>query len=41
VTASLDIYGDLKPNYGLKINAANCEVTSVSENPGRRQHRIL
>jgi hypothetical protein len=32
LTASLDIYGDLKPNYGLKINAANCEVTSVSEN---------
>ena len=32
LTASLDIYGDLKPNYGLKINAANCEVISVRAN---------
>jgi stage II sporulation protein D len=32
LTASLDIYGDLKPNYGLKINSADCEVTSVVEN---------
>jgi len=29
LTASLDIYDDLKPNYGLRINAADCEVTSV------------
>ncbi len=32
LTAGLDIYDDLKPNYGLKINAANCEVTGVVEN---------
>ena len=32
LTASLDIYGDLKPNSGLEINAADCEVTSVREN---------
>jgi SpoIID/LytB domain protein len=32
LTASLDIYEDLKPNYGLKINPADCEVTSVQEN---------
>jgi SpoIID/LytB domain protein len=29
LTASLDIYNDLKSNYGLKINASDCEVTSV------------
>ncbi len=32
LTASLDIYEDLKPNFGLKINSADCEVTSVQEN---------
>ncbi len=31
LTASLDIYGDLKPNSGLEISAADCEVTSVRE----------
>ena len=42
LTASLDIYGDLKPNSGLSINPTDNEVTSVRENkkrPGR--HRLL
>jgi len=32
LTASLSIYGDLKPNSGLEINAADCELISVREN---------
>lgn len=36
LTASLSIYGDLKPNSGLSINAADCEVTSVRENRDAR-----
>ncbi len=31
LTASLDIFSDLKPNYGLGINAFDCETTSVRE----------
>lgn len=29
----MDFYNDLKPNLGLKINAANCEVLSVVKHP--------
>lgn len=29
LSAYLDIYGDLKKNYNLKINSADCEITSV------------
>jgi hypothetical protein len=32
LTASLDVYNDLKPNFGLRIDAADCEVISVHEN---------
>ncbi len=31
VVVPLDFYGDLKPNFGLKINSADCEVVSVKQ----------